>query len=343
MARIAVGGFQHETNTFAPATAGFGDFEQADGWPALSRGEALFAAVDGVHLPITGAIGALREAGHELAPLLWCAATPSAHVTRDAFERITAMFLDELIAAGPVDGVYLDLHGAMVCEHLEDGEGELLRRIRAFVGNIPVSVSLDLHANVTQEMMAMADVADAYRTYPHTDMAETGARAARHLDALLRGAGPFHKALRKPNFLIPINWGCTLSEPAQSLYALLPEIESTSGAGLTAISFAAGFPMADMVELGPAVMAHGRDRAATEAAADTLLQAIHAAEADFNGRLYTAEEAVAEANRLSRDARRPVILADTQDNSGAGGPSDTTGLLEALVSGGARGAVLWAC
>lgn len=341
MARIAVGGFQHETNTFAPLKATWAMFEEVDGWPGFSRGSELFPAIEGVHLPITGAVEALRGLGHEIVPLSWCAATPSAHITEDAFERIAAVLLEDIASAGHLDGIYLDLHGAAVCEHLEDGEGELLRRIRALVGDsMPISVSLDLHANVTGEMMALADVMDAFRTYPHVDMADTGARAARHLDALLRGEGPFHKAMRKPNFLIPLNWGCSFIEPAASLYGLLPDIETASGAGVSAISFATGFPMADIHEVGPAVFAYGRDRAATEAAADRLADAINSAEPNFAGRIWQPDEAVAEALRIAESARRPVILADTQDNSGAGGPSDTTGLLEALIRGGARGAVL---
>lgn len=341
MARIAVGGFQHETNTFAPLKATWAMFEEVDGWPGFSRGSGLFPAIEGVHLPITGAVEALRGLGHEIVPLSWCAATPSAHITEDAFERIAAVLLEDIASARHLDGIYLDLHGAAVCEHLEDGEGELLRRIRALVGDsMPISVSLDLHANVTGEMMALADVMDAFRTYPHVDMADTGARAARHLDALLRGEGPFHKAMRKPNFLIPLNWGCSFIEPAASLYGLLPDIETASGAGVSAISFATGFPMADIHEVGPAVFAYGRDRAATEAAADRLADAINSAEPNFAGRIWQPDEAVAEALHIAESARRPVILADTQDNSGAGGPSDTTGLLEALIRGGARGAVL---
>ena len=100
MARIAVGGFQHETNTFAPVKATFEKFERADGWPALVRGNDLFPGVKGVHIPLTGAQEELQKAGHELVPLLWCSATPSAHVTEDAFERISAMFLEDLEAAG---------------------------------------------------------------------------------------------------------------------------------------------------------------------------------------------------------------------------------------------------
>ena len=296
MARIAVGGFQHETNTFAPLKATWEMFEEVDGWPGFSRGRDLLPATDGVHLPITGAVEALRGLGHEIVPLSWCAATPSDRITADAFERIAAILLEDIASAGRLDGIYLDLHGAAVTEQFEDGEGELLRRIRVLAGDgLPISVSLDLHANVTGEMLALADVMDAFRTYPHVDMGETGARAARHLDALLRGEGPFHKAMRKTDFLIPLNWGCSYTEPARGLYALLGDIEREAGGALCALSFATGFPLADIHEVGPAVMAYGRSRAAAEGAADALANAVAAAEPDFAGRLWQPDEAVAEA------------------------------------------------
>ncbi len=342
MARIAVGGFHHETNTFAPLKATFRDFEQADAHPALTRGDALFAAIDGVSLPIMGAVTELRDRGHELAPLSWCSAVPSAHVTQDAYERIVAMMLDELDQALPVDGIYLCLHGAMVAEHLEDGEGELLRRIRTLVGaDIPISASLDLHTNITQGMFALSDVLDVFRTYPHVDMVETGRRAATHLDDLLNRAERYHKAFRKPDFLVPLNWGCTLVDPALSLYARRAELESEAAAdGLCTLSLAMGFPLADIAEAGPAVLAYGTDRVATESAADAMAETLTAREADFDGILLATDEAVTEALRRSEHAHRPVVLADTQDNPGGGGPSDTTGLLEALIRGGAAGAVI---
>ena len=341
MARIAVGGFHHETNTFAPLKATFQDFEQAGGQPALSRGDALFAAVDGVSLPITGAIGELRGLGHELVPLSWSSAVPSAEVEQDAYERIVGEMLEMLERALPIDGIYLCLHGAMVAEHLEDGEGELLRRILALVGNnIPISASLDLHTNITQEMFALSDVLDAYRTYPHVDMIETGRRAATHLDDLLNRGVRYHKAFRKAEFLVPLNWGCTFVEPAQSLYAKLTELEAGAVAdGVRTLSLAMGFPLADIAEVGPAVLAYGTDCVATEAIADGMADVLAVREAEFNGRLLAADEAVAEAMRQSSTATRAIVLADTQDNPG-GGPSDTTGLLKALISGEASGAIL---
>src|SRR5205085_6706169 len=105
-------------------------------------GAELIDAVKGYNIPIAGAVEALRARGHDLVPLCWCSAPPSSYVERDAYEKVAGAILDDLAAQTPVDGVYLDLHGAMVAEHFEDGEGELLRRIRAFLGDaIPIVTS----------------------------------------------------------------------------------------------------------------------------------------------------------------------------------------------------------
>jgi microcystin degradation protein MlrC len=190
MARIAVGGFQHETNTFAPLKATWADFERADAWPPFVRGPQLIDAVEGFNIPVAGAVAALQALGHELVTLCWCSAPPSAYVERDAYEKVAGWIVEDLEAQGPVDGVYLDLHGAMVAEHHEDGEGELMRRVRAAVGErIPLVASLDYHANMTPEMVRHASAMIGYRTYPHIDMAETGGRAARLLDLFPRPRG----------------------------------------------------------------------------------------------------------------------------------------------------------
>src|SRR5947208_3527283 len=240
MARIAVGGFQHETNTFAPQRATWADFERADAWPGFVRGPELIEAVEGYNIPIAGAVKTLQELGHQLVPLCWCSAPPSSYVERDAYERVAAAIIEDLMEAGPLNGVYLDLHGAMVAEHHEDGEGELLRRIRGLLGDgVPIVTSLDYHTNMTPEMVRHASAMVGYRTYPHIDMAATGGRAARLLD-----------------------------------------------------------------------------------------------------RLLTPEEAVAAALLLARYTTKPIVLADIQDNPGAGGTSDTVGLLRALIAQRAEGAVI---
>jgi len=338
MARIAIGGFQHETNTFAPIKADYRSFVVPGGWPGLTRGPAILDTFTGMNLPIAGFIEAATAQGHELVPLAWAQATPAAHVTEEAFERITGAIVEDLRAALPVDAVYLDLHGAMVSDRHEDGEGEILARVRDLIGpDVPLAASLDLHANITPRMVARSDLLDAYRTYPHIDMAETGARTAGHLDRILKGQSLPGKAFRKLPFLIPIQGGCTMIEPAKTLYGRVGEIEKQ---GAVSVSFAAGFGPADIWECGPSVLAYGETQAAADRAADALFAEVFSHEADFDGPVWSPEDAVAHAMARAAGAAKPIVLADSQDNPGGGGSSDTVGLLAALVAGEAQGAVL---
>ena len=333
MPRIAIGGFLHETNTFAPSPATFSDFDGGSGAGPIRREGRIFDDLAHVNQGIAGAIRVGRDLGWDLVPTLWCAASPSAHVTRDAFERISTELVDRIAAAGPLDGVFLDLHGAMVCEHLDDGEGALLARLRERIGpDVPVVVTLDLHANVTPQMVALADLLESYRTYPHVDMTETGIRAARALAAMLDGSRP-EKAFLQAPYLSAIAWQSTWSEPARGLYRQLEEIAE----GVTALSFNMGFPAADFPDCGMSVLAYGPG---AEAAARRMMDAVEAAEPAFRGRVYAPDEGVAEALRMiAEGASLPVVLSDTQDNPGAGANSDTTGMLRALLAAGAPGAI----
>lgn len=332
---IAVGGFQHETNTFAPHLAPFENFARADSWPGLTEGAALLDVMAGLNIPLAGFIERAQGQGQHLYPLAWCAAEPSSYVTRDAFERVAEIICNGLREIETLDAVYLDLHGAMVAEHCEDGEGELLRRVREILGSEkPLVISLDLHANVTAAMLEHCDAMTIYRTYPHLDMAETGARA---YDLLQRcqERKPY-KAMRKLPFLFPLTSQCTDFEPCKTLYRRAAAMSRADG--VANVEFAAGFPPSDIYECGAAVVAYGEDRAATEAAAQQLFDEVLAAEAALDFELLSADEAVTRA--LANHSEQPVVLADAQDNPGAGGTSDTTGLLDALVRHGARRAVL---
>jgi len=336
MARIAVGGMQHETNTFAPTKASYRAFELGGGWPGVQIGEEMFDAVAGANLPVQGAIAALRGAGHNLVPLAWAAASPSAHVTDDAFEKIIGALCDKLRAAGTVDGVYLDLHGAMVTESHDDGEGEILRRVREIVGpRVPVVASLDLHANVTEQMLAQSDAMTIYRTYPHIDMAETGARAAHLLLKLVKSGKRLGKQLHRFEYLTGLPSQSTFIEPAKSLYALLEKLEQDSG---VAMSFAMGFPMADFEECGMTLLGYG-DEAASRWAMAQMIDAVEQAEKQFAMKLYQPGEAVDRAMLMGQPGK-PAVIADTQDNPGAGGNGDTPGLLAAMLERQAKDAVL---
>ena len=329
MARIAIGGWQHETNTFATIRAEYQAFVSADEWPALQQGDSLVNGVREVHLPITGAIQALEERGHQIVPLLWCSATPCSYVTEDAFERISDRLIELLEQSLPVDGIYLDLHGAMVCEHLEDGEGEILSRVRSRVGlDVPIFVSLDLHANVTSKMVENATVLDIFRTYPHIDMGETGYRVTRYLCDHIDNHAEIHRSYAQIDFLIPLNTGCTLIEPCQSIYGEMTNLLSES---VSSISFACGFHLSDIYDVGPAVVAYGKDKKQVNQAVRTLVSRISASKRNFHEKIWPAEEGVAEAKRCLERLGKTIVMADTQDNPGGGGAGDTIGVLKAMI------------
>ncbi|ODU56695.1 MAG: microcystin degradation protein MlrC [Comamonadaceae bacterium SCN 68-20] len=331
--RILVAGFQHETNTFAPSRADWAAFQSGAGYPETTRGAAMLERMAPTSLPIGGFLRDAAERGWHCLPSIWAAATPSAQVTRDAFERIADALLADA-RANRFDAVYLDLHGAAVAEHVDDAEGELLERLRAVVGpSMPIVASLDLHANVTRRMLRHASAMTAFRTYPHVDMAETGARAAALLAVLTApGAAPFATHAERLPFLLPLNAQCTLMEPAAGVFADLAALEAQSGVQL---SFAMGFPAADFDECGPVVFGHGRDAEAVQANVRALAENIVAQRSDWALDLLAPDAAVARALELATRADKPVVIADTQDNPGAGGDGNTTGLLHALLAAGA--------
>lgn len=337
MARIAIGGFQHETHCFVPTRTDYAYFAAHRDRPPLVRGPALLEWLADTSFAMSGFLRTMG-AGHDYAPLVWTSGGAGGYVTSDAFERIAGELVGMLSQALPVDAVYLDLHGAMVSVDFEDAEGELLRRVRAALGErVPLVCSLDYHANVTPAMVALADGIAAYRTYPHVDRADTGARAARIMQVVLARGRPPGRALRKAPFLLPLNSQCTLIDPSRAIVEHSARLESGE---VLSVAYLAGFPPSDLHDCGPAVVVYAWTQVAADAAADALESDIEAREAEFAQPLLAPDEAVREAMRIAATATRPVVLADTQDNPGAGGTGDTTGLLAALVRNGARDAVL---
>jgi len=330
MTRVFVAGFHHETNTFAPSPADWDAFTCGAGYPAYARGAAMLAQM----APTSSALGGFAEAatglGWTLVPSVWAGAMPSNRVTTDAFERICAEIVADL-KSSTFDAIYLDLHGAAVAECADDAEGELLARIRAVVGpDLTIIASLDLHANVTERMLRLTSAMTAYRTYPHVDMRETGMRAARMLSRRLEPAAPARAmhAERVP-FLLPLNAQCTLMEPACSVINLVEGLESQRDVEL---SFSMGFSAADFSECGPVLFGYGADPAAVRECVQKLhTEVAMTRRADWRVDLLEPLVAVEHAIALALQADAPVVIADTQDNPGAGGDSNTTGMLHALL------------
>lgn len=332
--RILIAGFQHETNTFAPSKATYESFVRGEGFPQLVRGNDVLG-LQGVNIPAGGFIRVAGELNFDLIPIIWAGASPSAHVEKDTYERIVSEITQAAIDY-TFDGIYLDLHGAMVAEHLNDGEGVLLSRLRKIVGaDIPIIASLDLHANVTELMLSSADALVAFRTYPHTDMAETGARAAKLMDLRFR-EGKLHQYSYRLPYLIPINSMCTLLNPAKEFYELLKEAECE----ITSLSFAPGFPAADFDECGPVIWGYATDYSKLKNSINYLYNKLLKEESLWDISFLTPNAAVLEAIAISKKSNRPVIIADTQDNPGAGGDANTTGLIKALLENQATNAAV---
>jgi microcystin degradation protein MlrC len=340
--RIAIGGFLHESHSFAPIPTRWADFLAPGGWPAVQRPATLLDTLRPSAVPAAGAIRVAEEAGVTIAPLSWGFANPAGPVTAEAFERLAALIFHDLQAAldeGPLDGLYLDLHGAMVAEHFPDAEGELLRRARAILGpDVPITASLDPHCNLTAAMVQHADALAPFRTYPHVDMKEAGARAMQLLFDRIALGRPFAKAFRQLDYLIPITGQCTLVPPMADAMAVRAEIAERTGVAELGLCF--GFPYADFADCGAGFAAFAADQDSADAAAEALLADLAARESAFAPDIHEAEAGVAKAIALAMKSDRPVVMADTQDNPGGGGHGDTTGLLAELIRQKAEGAVL---
>jgi microcystin degradation protein MlrC len=340
--RIAIGGFLHESHSFAPRPTTYRDFVEPGGFPPLCHGENLINSLRDTSVPAAGAIAVVEAEGATIVPLAWGFANPAGPVEDEAFERISALncaLLSNALDAGPLAGVYLDLHGAAMVESFPDAEGELLRRVRAIIGaDLPLTISLDPHANLTEAMVELTDVVVPFRTYPHVDGKEMGALAARLLFDRIRRGRPWKKALRRLDFLIPLGAQCTLMPPMESV--MVERAELAKRLETVELAFCFGFPYADFAGCGPALAAYSDRQDAADEIANELCTFITAREARYRQELLLSHAAVSEAKRLSAETSNPIVIADTQDNPGGGGHGDTTELLAELVRQKARGALL---
>jgi hypothetical protein len=275
----------------------------------LTVGDAILDVMKGRNLAIAGMIDEAVTQDINFEPLVWCQAEPGGVVAREAYERVVTLFLDAIARKGPFDAVLLDLHGAMVVEGIGDGEGDFVRRIREAVG-----------------------------TYPHVDMAETGRRTARVAFDMCRSRKRFAKAFSQAPYLIPIPSQCTLAEPTGSIYARLEAIERAHDVHL---SFLPGFPPSDTADCGPSILGYGMEgQEYLDRHMRSLVDFVEKAEAGYTeDRIFNEADAVRLALETAASAARPVILVDTQDNPGAGGTGDSTGLVRQLVKQEAPNAV----
>ena len=251
--RIACGGVQHETNTFATVPTTLADFIRDSGCgPDFFGGEELRARFRDSGTVHGGFIAGAEQAEFELLPLICVHAQPAGIVQDEAFNRILGLFLERLKQVMPVDGVLLDLHGAMVTESHSDAESSFIAAVREVVGpQVPIVSTLDLHGNIGQRSAELADVLIGFDTYPHVDMYERGREAALLMARIVRGEVRPTQAFRQVPLLTMPPMQCTLREPMISLMRKLHELEASPDV-LTA-TVMQGFPFADIPEAGVSV------------------------------------------------------------------------------------------
>ena len=302
-----MGGIAHETNTFATGRTEIDDFKRSGGFPGLLMGDAVVEALRGKNIDTGGFIRASEELGFELVPLIWTFAQPSGIVRQAAYEELIGLLLEQLDAAMPVDGVLLDLHGAMVTEDLPDAEQDILDRVRLAVGpDVPVVATLDLHANTTPAMAAVATALIGYDTYPHVDCAERGAEAARVMVEVIEGRVKPTQGYAQVNMLIGPPRQCTLLSPMKDVFELVHEVEKRPG--IVSATFAGGFPFADIYNAGAsAVVTADGDAELAQDAADEIAGYVWDRREEFRLELTPVAEAVQYAVEVGEG---PIVLAD---------------------------------
>lgn len=335
--RIAAGGILHETSTFATVPTTYRDFETGLG---LFRGQAVIDKFRGVNNCMGGFIAAADRLGFELAPLLWAFAYPSGLIPHADYQALKSEFLDRLakaMAEKPIDGVLLDLHGAMVIEGIDDGDGDFIEAVRKVVGPaIPVVNTFDLHGNHAQQRLDHATAIIGYDTYPHVDMAERGEEAAELIGRVVRGEVRPVMALRP----LPLFWSAacqvTAHPPMDEAMRLVHEVERRPG--ILTVTLATGFPWADVPHMGASVIvvADG-DAQRARHTADEIGDWLWQRRERWHRRPLTVTEALDLGNK---QGRFPIMLADMADNTGGGAPGDSTEVLRVFIERDLQGALV---
>lgn len=326
--RVGVLGFMHESNTFASTVTTRAQFEEA----FLHFGPDLVTAWKDAHHELGGFIEGCATHNLKMIPLAAAWATPSGPVTRLAYESILGDLLGAVESAGPLDGILLALHGAMVCEDIDDADGETLERLRALIGpDVPIVMSLDMHGNISPRMAAVPDAIVAYRTYPHIDQRQRGVDCARLMANILSGSLIPTMAHVKLPLLIHIVQQFTSEGAMAELYGELTRIEQLPG--IATVSLLPGYIYADVPFMGVSVIVvtHNDCQKASETAR-AFAQVVYEKRDALNAGLPTVDDAVAQ----TLESPGTVCLMDSGDNIGGGGPGDSTILYRALREAGAK-------
>lgn len=326
--RVLIAGFKHETNTFSHLPTTLDSYKSR----MLYYGDEVTEKMRRTKTEIAAFIDACERFNWQGVFPVYANATPSGRVTEEAFEHVAKVILGSIRDQGAFDGICLTLHGAMVCAHVDDGEGELLRLIRGVVGpNVPITMTLDLHANITDKMAELADIIVIYRTYPHIDQYETATEAAHLLQRTLVGEIKPKTVVARARMMDGLDHGRTttpgpMTEILQSAKAGVDTIP-----GVLSSTVACGFPWVDIYDTGPSVVVVGDGSdPAYQKLADTLINKVWQSRHRITIDPISIEEAMIRV-QASDKRTAPIILADFADNPGGGGYGDSTRLLKAII------------
>ena len=331
--RIITGGMVHETSTFTSVATAWESYRERPF--GFLRGDDILSTFRGTNSMIGGYLEGADKHGFELIPTVYANAHPSGPTPRDIFDAILGEMLDGIRASGEIDGVLLELHGSMVAEGIDDCEGHILTAVREVVGpQIPILAELDIHSNVSHRMVEVADVLIGRETNPEVDAAERARECADVLIHMLRDGLRPTMALHQ----IPMIWGVkqvTAQSPMREAIEELHRIEAQPG--VICGSIATGYHLADHPDVGPSVnIVTDNDPGLARKYADELGEWLLQRRADWHApKAPSTRGALAQAEA---DRRFPVIFADWNDNTGAGTPGDSTGMLRTFLEAGLESA-----
>ncbi len=333
MPKIAIGGLIHETHTFLEKLTTIEDFENR----GVDWGQGAIDANREVHGYIQGFVEVLEAAGVEMVGTVSAAAGVHGYVTDEAFELYSGAMVDAIREAMPVDGVLLSLHGAMVTVRYPRAEAEVVRRIRAVVGDdVPIMVTLDLHANEDQALTDVADAVFACKEYPHTDTRETGEAAAHCMLRTLAGTFRPAMAIQKPGIISPSIFQWTGASPMRD-FRVRADAWEAQHPEIAYISIAPGFGYADVPDVGATVIVvTDEDKALAEEVARDISNFMWERREELADKpILKTEDAAEKAMALVAEGKTPVVMADGADRTG-----DNTLLLRALLDMGASNLAL---
>ena len=323
--RVVIAMFKHETNTFSPVPTPLGRFVKSGTAPYYGR--EVIDAFRGTGTSVSAFIDLAEKRGASIVSPIAGHSWPSGPVDDEAFEHFSVRICDAVVAG--CDAVLLELHGSMVTKSLDDAEGELLRRIRAASPGIPIGVSLDMHANLSEAIASNSTVIAGYQTYPHIDFYETGARAAEPIFHMLEGKCIPALAWGRKPMLPHVMRQASTRAPNQQLQQRCREMEL--GGALSASLFM-GFPHADIARVGTsAVVVTDNDPALAARYRDELLERAWEAREAFVFDIEPLQQSIARASQV---AEGPVIMLDHYDNAASGGTMDSMTVLGAILDAG---------